>query len=113
MKIIKLENAEKFKNGKSCNVLEYPFNDQDINIATATINGRYPDKGYAINTKCKEVIYVIKGSGILYQKNNTIQFEKGDVIMILPNEEYYFEAKCTILMPCTPAWTKEQYKNIE
>ena len=113
MKIIKQKNAQQFTNGNNCQVLEYPFNDQDINIASAIITGRYPDKGYAVNTKCKEIIYVIKGKGTIYKKDSTITFKKGDVIMISPHEEYFFDANCTILMPCTPAWYKEQYKNID
>lgn len=68
MKIIKYEDSEKFERGNECTVWEYPINDKDINIGVAQINGRYPEKGYAINEKCKEIIYVISGSGVLYKR---------------------------------------------
>lgn len=39
MKIVKLNDAEKFNNSQRCEVLEYPLNDKDINCATAIITG--------------------------------------------------------------------------
>lgn len=38
MKIIKLEQAEKSNNSEKCKVLEYSFNDKDIDCATAVIS---------------------------------------------------------------------------
>ena len=59
MKLIKFEKAEKFKNGENCEVLEYPLNDIDINISTAVLSGRYPEKGYCVNEECKELNYLL------------------------------------------------------
>ena len=39
-----------------------------MNIGVAEIMRRYPDEGYAINHKCSEMGYVIKGSGKLLQR---------------------------------------------
>lgn len=63
--------------------------------------------------KCKELIYVIEGKGTLNKKQETIEFEKGDAILIDKGEIYYWDAHCTIAMPCTPAWYPEQHKLIE
>ncbi len=113
MKLVKLEQAQEFSNSDSCKGLEYPLNDIDINFSTAIISGRYPDKGYCVNEECKELIYVIEGKGTLNKKDKTIEFNKGDVILIDKGEVYYWDGKCTIAMPCTPAWYPEQHKLIE
>lgn len=113
MKIIKLEEAQRFDNSDKCKVLEYEFGDKDIDCATAIINGRYLNSGYCMNVECKELIYVIDGKGTLNKKDETIEFKKGDAILINKGEEYYWNAQCTIIMPCTPAWYEEQHKLIE
>lgn len=113
MKLVKLEETHKFVNSDECKGIEYLLDDKDIDFSTATINGRYPNHGYCINEKCKELIYVIDGIGTLNKKNEEINFNKGDVILIEKGEMYYWEAKCTIAMICAPAWYPEQHKLIE
>lgn len=113
MKLVKLEQAQEFSNSDKCKGLEYPLDDTDINFSTAVINGRYPDKGYCVNEKCKELIYVMEGKGTLNKKEGTIEFSKGDAILIDKGEVYYWDGQCTIAMPCTPAWYPEQHKLIE
>lgn len=61
MEIIKYENAEKGANSDKCKTLEYSFKDKDIDLGIATITGRYPETGYCVNLKSKELIYVIEG----------------------------------------------------
>lgn len=110
MKLVKLEQAKKFSNSDRCKGIEYPLNDKDINFSIATINGRYPDNGYCINEKCKELIYVIDGNGSLNKKDDKVEFNKGDVVLIDKGEIFYWDAHCTIAMPCTPAWYPEQHR---
>lgn len=97
MKLVKLNDAEKFNNSDKCEVLEYPLSDPDINCATAVITGRYPDKGYCVNEQCKELIYVIDGSGTLNKQDEVISFEKGDVILIEKGEVYFGNANVKLL----------------
>lgn len=113
MKLVKFNQAEKISNSDKCKVVEYPLNDKDINFATAVISGRYPDSGYCVNEKCKELIYVIEGKGSLNKNNERVEFSKGDVILIDKGEIYYWDAYCMIAMPCTPAWYPEQHKLID
>ena len=61
MKIVKLEETQQFKNSDLYIATEYDFGDKTIDIATAEINGRYPDTGYCVNTDVKEMIYVLSG----------------------------------------------------
>ncbi len=113
MEIIKLENAEIFKNSEACEVSEYQFGDPDINIGTARLNGRFPESGWLVNEKVKEYAYVISGSGKIITKTSAVDFTEGDVIYIPIGELYYWEAHCSLVMPCAPAWYPEQSKNIQ
>ena len=114
MEIIKHDNALKGKNSDKCKTLEYSFNDKEIDLGIATINGRYPDKGYGENLVSKELIYVIEGKETLNFENKKIKFSKGDSILIEPNEKYYYNTEyCVISMTCTPAWSAEQHKLID
>lgn len=113
MKLVKLKDALEFSNSDKCVGVEYPLGDKDINFSIAKITGRYPDNGYCVNEECKELIYVIDGSGTLNKKDEKVEFEKGDVILIDKGEIYYWDGVCTIAMPCTPAWYPEQHKLID
>lgn len=115
MKIVKKNNAEKFINSDTSGLLEYSveLNDKDIDLCINTINGRYPEKGFCTNEKCKELCYILEGSGTFNKKNEAIPFEKGDVLLIDKEEIYYWNGDCKIIMVCTPAWYKEQCKLLD
>ncbi len=113
MKIVKFKDTIKFSNSDKCVGIEYPLGDKDINFSIAKINGRYPDKGYCVNKECKELIYVLNGSGSLNKKDEKIDFEKGDVILIHKGEVFFWFGNCEVAMPCTPAWYPEQHIMIE
>lgn len=113
MKILKANQVEKFKNNDACTSSEYPLNDKDINVAVIKLNGRYPETGRVMNTVCKELSYIIKGNGKLFVEDKIFEIEEGDVVLIEPNEKYYWEGNFTMFVPCTPAWTLEQHKAIE
>lgn len=83
--------------------------DPDINFAVTHINSRSPKSGYQVNTECKELLYIIKGNGILYskEKKQTIEFFERDVIIIPKGEVYVFEGDFEAAVPYTSAWTSE------
>lgn len=113
MKIVKLHDTETGQNSDVCKTIEYSFQDKDIDLGIATITGRFPDSGYALNLVSKELVYVLEGSGTLYFENKEMSYSKGDAILILPNERYYYETEYSVLtLSCTPAWSKEQHKII-
>lgn len=114
MKVIKKDDTLRGENSEKCKTLEYSFEDKEIDLGLATITGRYPDTGYCVNLISKELIYVIEGSGKLCFGDKSIDFSKGDAILIENNEKYYWETQYTkISMTCTPAWTEEQHKLIQ
>ncbi len=69
------------------------MSDSDINFATIKINCRSPKNGFQVNVECKELLYIINGSGNLYKQDNeeVIEFEQGDVLFIDKNEYYAFD----------------------
>jgi len=90
MKIVQKSNAISFSNSVACTGYEYSFNDRDLNSAVITINGRYPEKGYILNEVCKEVAYVLKGSGRIGISGEEVrQLAPGDAVMILPGERFF------------------------
>ncbi len=89
------------------------MDDKDINGAVIELNGRYPHEGRMMNEKCKEMAYVIKGFGKVVVENNEIQLKEGDLILIEPGEKFFWEGIMTLFMSCTPAWSPEQYKQVE
>ncbi len=112
MKIIRKNQTKVFKNSDVCTAIEYPLGDKDINGAIIELNGRYPDSGRVVNLKCKEIAYIIKGSGKITIEDKEIEFKKGDLILIEPEEKYFWEGNTQMFMPCTPAWYSEQHKEV-
>lgn len=113
MKIIKKNQAKVHKNSDVCIAIEYSLDDKDINGAVVKLNGRYPDKGRVVNLKCKELSYIIKGSGEVIVEGQEIKFKEEDVILIEPGEKYYWEGNFIMFVSCVPAWYLEQHKEVE
>ena len=113
MKIVKKSETSEFKNSDICTAIEYPMGDKDINGAVVVLDGRYPDKGAVVNQKCKELAYIVKGSVELTVGEKKSCLSEGDLALIEPGEEYFWEGNTTIFMPCTPAWYPEQHKEVK
>jgi len=112
MKIVTKDQAKEFKNSDTCIAYEYALGDEDINGAIIKLSGRYPETGYVTNEACKELVYVISGSGSLVTDKETVELSTGDMALLPPNEKYYFDGTMEMLMPCSPAWYPEQHKEV-
>jgi len=113
MKVIHRNQTEEFKNSDVCIATEYPLGDRAINGAVIKLNGRYPDEGRVVNLKCKELAYIINGSGKIVVEDKEIKLGKGDLLLIEPGERYFWEGNLTMFVPCTPAWYPEQHKEVK
>ncbi len=113
MKIIHKNQTKEFKNSEACIATEYPMGDKDINGSVVVVNGRYPEKGRVTNEKCKELAYIIKGSGKIVVEGEVIKLNEEDLILLYPGEKYYWEGDMKMFVPCAPAWYMEQHKEVE
>ena len=113
MKIVRKQDAERHTNSEQCTAFEYPLGDKDINGAVIELNGNYPEKGQAVNVECKELAYIVSGSGKLIMDDEVVDFSAGDLIFIDKGEKYRWEGAATMFMPCVPAWYPEQHKMVD
>jgi mannose-6-phosphate isomerase-like protein (cupin superfamily) len=113
MKIVHKKQTKQVQNSKNCIAVEYPLGDIDINGTIIELSGREPDSGRAMNMKCKELAYVINGTGKVVIDDKVINLKQGDLVLIEPEEEFFWEGNMTIFMPCTPAWRPDQYRKVE
>jgi len=112
MEHVKLQDTIKREPFPGCVVYEYPTKDSEINIGVAEISHRYPQQGYALNHKCTEMAYVVKGTGKLVTDSGSVVLSAGDVVLIPRGEKYYWEGKMTLILPTTPAWYVEQHATL-
>lgn len=113
MKHIPAEVAVKHQNSPECTVYEYGENGE-TDAAQAVIRGRYPAKGYALNEISAMTVFVIEGEGIVGTKEATVDVKQGDVIFLKEKEPYFYEAgKLALLLVSSPAWSPDQYREIE
>jgi mannose-6-phosphate isomerase-like protein (cupin superfamily) len=113
MKVMTKSQAKELKLDSSCSAIEYEMGDKDINVAIIFINGRSPTSGRVVNSICKEMAYVMKGSGKILIEDKEIVLNQGDMIIIDPGERYFWNGNMTLFVPCAPAWEVTQSKLVK
>jgi len=111
--IIKKSQRKKHENAPTCIVYEYGHRDNNINVAFAEINGRYPENGFSFNEVCKEIFFVLEGKGKIEINGKEMKLEQGDAVLIQPQQKYFLEGKLKLVISCNPAWNPNQYKVID
>jgi mannose-6-phosphate isomerase-like protein (cupin superfamily) len=113
MLIRKSERKEK-QLARDSFVWEYPLHNKNLGVATAKINGRFPESGRTVNKVCQEVYYVVSGSGKLFVENEEIDLGEGDIYQINSGKKYYVIGKNLVLVcPTHPEWYPEQQEIIK
>jgi len=101
-------------NAPNCVVNEYNFKSKTLGLATARINGRYPDSGKALNTECDQIYYVISGSGTIHHEAGSFEVEQGDAFFFEKGKWYWIEGKeLFVALPSAPTWFFDQYKELD
>lgn len=113
MKIVRKKERKVFKNSENCIAFEYELIDKDLSGTVVEVNGRYPAKGLALNSECKELAYIMDGGGRILVEGNEFEFTAGDLILINAGEKYFWNGKFAAFLASNPAWNLEQYKNFE
>lgn len=112
MKIVKQENAEKFRYADTSSVLEYgiALNEKIWIFVRIKLLGDIME-GYCSNLEVEELCYILEGEGTIYKKDSKpIDFKKGDIIFINKKDIYYWNGDFKLAIVCSPAWSKEQCK---
>ncbi len=109
MKITYAHQSIERKNSNICVVTEYPHIDNDLNFAVVKISGRYPEVKQAMNTTCKEIVYIQSGTGRVTVDHIEYALNPGDVVLIEAGEPFFWEGKMTLQIACTPAFNMEQH----
>lgn len=109
MKISYSSQAFERKNNSICIVTEYPPIDNDLDFALVHISGRYPDTQQAINTQCKEIVYVQRGTGHVTVNEVEYELNAGDVVLIEAGETFFWEGNMLLHIVCTPPFSIEQH----
>jgi mannose-6-phosphate isomerase-like protein (cupin superfamily) len=66
-----------------------------------------------MNAECKELSYVVNGSGQAVVEGVSVDLATGDMILIDAGEKYHYDGNLTLFVSCTPAWYPEQHSNIK
>ena len=110
MTIIKKSESNKVTPTSSTTIREYLMNEQAISGAVAEINGRYPEKGFAVNEVSKELVYILSGGGEIFSKSGKQSFVLGDVIFIDKHEQFAWKGNFSMFMVTTPKFDPKQHK---
>lgn len=112
MQIVKQKKTVWVDASPTTSVEEYRMHEPKISGATAVISGRYPEKGFAVNTKAHELVLVLSGNGFVGTRRRRIPIELGDCILLQPKEKYYWDGHMAIFIACAPSWKSREHKII-
>ncbi len=113
MQIIKSAEVSK-ESRPACTITAYPFEKNTVDVAVAKISGRYPATGFCVNEQCDEVAYIFEGNINITKKDDAAKpLNIGDCVFISKGDAFFWEGNGKMVISCSPAWSPEQYKNIE
>lgn len=75
-------------------------------------HGVFPEKGYAINDRCTETIYMLEGTFTITINEVEHELNAGELIMILPGERHIIQGDGKSLDIITPSWDPSQNHHI-
>jgi mannose-6-phosphate isomerase-like protein (cupin superfamily) len=113
MKIARKNQVIERKNSDICIVTEYPMLDKDLDFAIVGISGRYPESQRAVNTVCKEIVYVQQGTGKVIVNGIDYKLNMGDIVLIEAGEKFYWEGDMTLNIACHPAFSIDQHQHVD
>lgn len=84
-----------------------------FSIAVVKMDGVYPEKGWSVNDKCTETMYLQEGELVIEIEEEIFRLKPGDIISVVPGKKYRVRGKATTVDVITPAWDKKQNHIIE
>ena len=112
--LIEQKEAKIKKNTASCMVWEYGFLHNNLGLALAKINGRYPEQGKVVNEQCDVTYFVKSGKGKICCGAGVFEIKEGDAVFFEKNKWYWVEGQnLFVVVSSSPAWMANQYKEID
>lgn len=113
MKISFKHQASEKANSTTCSVTEHALNHEMLDVAIATITGRYPDERRIVNQQCDELAYLFEGKGKIVINHEEHKLSAGDVVLIEAGEKYFWEGNMKLFLSCRPAWNTDQHQVVD
>lgn len=110
MEIIQKATRTSFSNSDACTAFEYKTSSKQINGTVISLNGRYPEKGWAYNKESTELAFVTKGSITLTTSEGDQVLNEEDMAILKPMEKFFWTGQGEFLTVCTPAWHPSQHR---
>lgn len=110
MQIVKKSETINVNPSPGTTIHEYFIDEPSISGATTEINGRYPERGFAVNEVSKELVYILSGKGAIVTKTGKSSFAPGAVIFIDKKEPFAWQGTFSMFMVTTPKFDPEQHK---
>lgn len=108
--LVKKADAKKVENSDKCTVWEYDTKTENFNVATAYIDGRFPDEKRVVNLKLEEIYYVRSGSAVIHSEKGDFNIQKGDVYLFEKGEKFWLDAnELSLVVTCSPAFDPAQH----
>jgi len=79
--LVKKEDSKQVSNSDKCTVWEYDTKTKNFNVATAFIDGRFPDEKRVVNLELEEIYYVQSGSATIHSEKGEFVIVEGDVYL--------------------------------
>ncbi len=96
-------------------IYQYPTPTKSLGIARMVVDGRHPnDKStFIIEHKCQFVIYITKGTGVIYAGDEEFPVGVGDVVFVPVENRFAVEGKMEYITVDNPAFFPEQVDEIK
>ena len=111
MKIITSSQTNKIEASPTTTIWEFVMEEKAISGAITQIDGRYPEQGFAVNEICKEIAFVVSGSGQIVTQGQAQPINVVDFIFVDKGESFAWEAdgSLTLFMATTPKFDPKQH----
>ncbi|MFA5040702.1 MAG: hypothetical protein WC464_03610 [Bdellovibrionales bacterium] len=98
---------------ETASVQEYNTTDPALGGAVASVEGRYPKKGFVVNLEVKQLAYVISGMGKIVTPEGVHELAAGDMVFVAANEKYAWEGNLELFIANAPRFDSKQYREVE
>ncbi len=110
MHIVHKNTANKVNASPSTTIWEYLMDEESMSGALTSVNGRYPEKGFAVNELSKELVYILSGQGKILSLSGEEAFQEGDVVFVDRKEPFAWEGTFSMFMATTPTFDPKQHR---